>query len=554
MVSTEDDPGGNFANTALTAPPTVTYQSTCHLVLAHCQSDMICRRYLDPVLRYCDLQLCSRDLCMQSLQAFYREVDTYWAMEVAFCVCRKTDNPNDACLVAQERLHPKCARKPPRVDETPGCHTLADSCRAKPDCKPKLEMFEQYCAVDVSTKTCDGPTEGCRRAVIGILGTELRTSCACRAHDVGTVYSCIGWQRLLWINPCVIDAHREYHRTQGNIILSHLNPGTTELEQRRTTQKEHRDNTKGTSKKVPSITERKANPTSQNRGTSVLAETIQYTYPEKEEAESTTELVYTQPSTRSCSAIRPNQPEIFIGEGSGKRLYREEEPECSELCICKSMDELSCTILSCVERKHCETNLAFYSHAGPAYQAYRGECICYSGSFICARPEPDTYNLAPGIYLFLGYSQTDENLLKPFTGLTIPKDVVAKMQFLMGTAEDPEDMSGGKCMLTIYYSFSENVILQARLPELDLDRKNFSLTLDKIKKEQELCTEEVKSVAKLIRKRHNRVYEDILLSAVKVVDVGAQYPEPMKGAVASLRIIKDAYVLAICSLSIIVLR
>jgi len=45
-------------------------------------------------------------------------------------------------------------------------------------------------------------------------------------------------------------------------------------------------------------------------------------------------------------------------------------------------------------------------------------------------------------------------------------------------------MSGGKCMLTIYYSFSENVILQARLPELDLDRKNFSLTLDKIKKEQ----------------------------------------------------------------------
>ncbi|KAK2718501.1 hypothetical protein QYM36_005735, partial [Artemia franciscana] len=51
----------------------------------------------------------------------------------------------------------------------------------------------------------------------------------------------------------------------------------------------------------------------------------------------------------------------------------------------------------------------------------------------------NTYNLAPGIYLFLGYSQTDENLLKPFTGLTIPKDVVAKMQFLMGTAEDPED-------------------------------------------------------------------------------------------------------------------
>ena len=119
----------------------------------------------------------------------------------------------------------------------------------------------------------------------------------------------------------LVDAHREYHRTQGNIILSHLNPGTTELEQRRTTQKEHRDNTKGTSKKVPSITERKANPTSQNRGTSVLAETIQYTYPEKEEAESTTELVYTQPSTSELFFLRWNDNVLLLCPNIKKKKY-----------------------------------------------------------------------------------------------------------------------------------------------------------------------------------------------------------------------------------------
>ncbi|KAK2718499.1 hypothetical protein QYM36_005733 [Artemia franciscana] len=120
--STEDDPGGNFANTALTAPPTVTYQSTCHLVLAHCQSDMICRRYLDPVLRYCDLQLCSRDLCMQSLQAFYREVDTYWAMEVAFCVCREYLDD----LKAQYKRLNKQVKTRTRYDKRVYLETMAD--------------------------------------------------------------------------------------------------------------------------------------------------------------------------------------------------------------------------------------------------------------------------------------------------------------------------------------------------------------------------------------------------------------------------------------------
>lgn len=70
--------------------------------------------------------------------------------------------------------------------------------------------------------------------------------------------------------------------------------------------------------------------------------------------------------------------------GWGKRFYKSEE--CSELCLCHSEEKLACSVLECVEPRPCETVYAVYTHAAPAYQAARGECFCYSGSFICVRP------------------------------------------------------------------------------------------------------------------------------------------------------------------------
>lgn len=91
------------------------------------------------------------------------------------CVNRKSQSRNDECLVAQERLHPDCARRPERYHlpppppppassgggggatamggsmassspalgtneaspphHTPACHHLAEECKAHPDCK-----------------------------------------------------------------------------------------------------------------------------------------------------------------------------------------------------------------------------------------------------------------------------------------------------------------------------------------------------------------------------------------------------------------------------------
>lgn len=95
-----------------------------------------------------------------------------------------------------------------------------------------------------------------------------------------------------------------------------------------------------------------------------------------------------------------------------------DDQECSELCSCGSESlALSCHAL-CVplvsrrmeKIKHlsikwmwkfsifhsqvpCRTSLAYYSHAAPAYQAFRGRCLCYSGRFICMRPPPGEYKV-----------------------------------------------------------------------------------------------------------------------------------------------------------------
>lgn len=79
------------------------------------------------------------------------------------------------------------------------------------------------------------------------------------------------------------------------------------------------------------------------------------------------------------------------------QLYMQEDSECSELCSCSDGGEstaLSCYAI-CVSPAPCRTSLAYYSHASPAYQAFRGRCLCYSGKFICVRPPPGEYTL-PG--------------------------------------------------------------------------------------------------------------------------------------------------------------
>ena len=68
-----------------------------------------------------------------------------------------------------------------------------------------LLRYEQSCSADPDTKTCAAPYDQCRDAMVEILGTNLRTNCACSgtAGDFRELFECIEYQRLFWVNPCV---------------------------------------------------------------------------------------------------------------------------------------------------------------------------------------------------------------------------------------------------------------------------------------------------------------------------------------------------------------
>ena len=114
---------------------------------------------------------------------------------------------------AQSFLHPVCAQQPEGsmgydvggTTQQVACHTVARACNNNPECRDRLERFNQACSVDANTKSCSGAPEACRRGMIDILGTELRINCGCEgtAADFRELYDCIGWHRSLWVNPCV---------------------------------------------------------------------------------------------------------------------------------------------------------------------------------------------------------------------------------------------------------------------------------------------------------------------------------------------------------------
>ena len=126
---------------------------------------------------------------------------------------RNTPSQDEQCMRAQSFLHPVCAQQPEGsmgydvggTTTQVACHTVARACNNNPECRDRLERFNQACSVDANTKSCSGAPEACRRGMIDILGTELRINCGCEgtAADFRELYDCIGWHRSLWVNPCV---------------------------------------------------------------------------------------------------------------------------------------------------------------------------------------------------------------------------------------------------------------------------------------------------------------------------------------------------------------
>ncbi|XP_046647478.1 uncharacterized protein LOC124337507 isoform X4 [Daphnia pulicaria] len=599
------------------------YQSTCHRALTHCQSDLQCRKHLDPFLRYCNggggvsgmaggADTCHRDLCMQALQGFYKDAPLQWSLEVAFCVCKKSQSRNDECLVAQERLHPDCARRPERYHlpppplppassgggggatamggsmassspalgtneaspphHTPACHHLAEECKAHPDCKPRLEFYVQACAVDIVTKGCAGPPSICRRAVLDILGTDLRTTCTCRTAqhlgDMAAMYDCTEWQRLLWLNPCVVEAQRDFHKIQGNLKVvtvptPTLAPSTAGVDgssatvRGRQTSSVEDDPLHHLFTIVPRRTlrpqETQQSPgegggqrfpmTSSTDVTSGSSSTVTWTTltgtrfstgsSTASGGPTTTEMI-TRPTipAKYCTLERSNERVVHFPEGTIKRLYDDDDPDCSELCRCGAGQVVTCSISDCADRIPCQTSSAVYAHAATAFQAYRGECLCFSGTLVCARPDPGQYSLPLGVFLFVGYSRADEKAIYQFTHTNVSRSLVTGLDRLMYISL-PE-MAENECRMSIHDDkLEENLIFQIRLSSLDEQRVNNSVTLEMLTHEKSQCLPVANRLRHMISKRLPDIREDEALSIIKVADTATVLPEPRRSASAN---------------------
>ncbi|XP_063220108.1 uncharacterized protein LOC134529683 isoform X3 [Bacillus rossius redtenbacheri] len=501
-------------------PKNFTFQSTCHVALNMCNQNHSCQVELEPVLQHCDQSRCNREQCMEALQNFYRRADLSWSLEVAFCLCRKTDNKQDKCLIAQEKLHPVCAQRMEGAG-SPTCHSLAELCREERECRSRLENYEQSCAVDSVTKKCAGPPAECRKSMLGILGTELRSNCACKGTDMMQLYDCLGWQRLLWVNPCVVESQKDFHAKKLVVATTTRSPIVD------------------TSSIRPA-----ASATPGHVGSSAIPVVTLEVASSERTAITLPNLASTTVPPRFCVVQSPYHSDEKIREGQGKRLYRDDEPECSEVCQCNEGDLLTCNTV-CVERLPCKTEFAFYNHKAPAYQAYRGRCLCYSGKFICMRPSPESYNLPEGVFLFLGYSETDESLLKPHSNLSI-QDAVSSLEALMRQ----EVSNKTSCTLMIYNVTKDNMIVKAKLNAEKVTSGSPEAvrhsSLDHLMREKNECAGPLHNISEKINSHHPEFHTHLLLSIIKMAEVEVKVPVESSAALQVFLPLKAMMMALVC--------
>ncbi|KAF4531744.1 hypothetical protein B566_EDAN015190 [Ephemera danica] len=200
----------------------------------------------------------------------------------------------------------------------------------------------------------------------------------------------------------------------------------------------------------------------------------------------------------------------------------------------------------CVDRAPCKTDFAFYNHAAPAYQAYRGRCMCYSGKFICMRPSPDMYDLPEGVFLFLGYSETDETLLKPHSNLTV-HDTPEALQHLLPSLYNLKRFLClassfvfprvfrilWECALYLYNVTKENVIIVAKLANENytFNREHIKHTSpDQLQHEKEECSGPLQDLSDKINNQHAKLHTHQLLSILKMAEVEIKVPASSSGS------------------------
>lgn len=543
---------------------------TCHTALEDCVADSGCRSHLEMVSKHCDTAYCHQDACKSSIQDIYKyllETDLDLALKIALCVCRDSSQMNhDRCVRGQRRLHPPCAVMSDSVSASQ-CHILGRDCRSNRVCRYRLEHYELSCAADTMTGRCAGQHQECTKAMLGLLGTDLHTNCVCKGNAFQDVNQCLAWKRLLWGNPCVVESQLTYHLAQLGLEADLLASSFTD---------DHTDRLPGThdyGEESPAaqytvgrgdhqsvLGERHDPPVDQKDGDAdVVGEEVEeeegtrlqarkvastaqsdHTLPQAAPAtpsSTTTTTTTTTAITTTTTTPTTTLPERYcvvqrtwdttthiIEEGSSIRLYKEGDEDCSELCFCEVPEQTRCKVLDCVESRPCETSYAVYNHNAPAYQAYRGECICYTGDFICQRPRADEFELPTGLFLLLGFSKTEEALLRNVTqGGAV--DALIPLQLIFKTISAN---MGEECRLELSQHTADNLVLQVRYFQRSPGVRNNTYTLYMLQEERNRCEKPILKVADMINRRDARIHHDVRLSLFVLAEVVDNVPSPQR--------------------------
>ncbi|EFX71357.1 hypothetical protein DAPPUDRAFT_308896 [Daphnia pulex] len=383
---------------------------------------------------------------------------------------------------------------------------------------------------------------------------------------MAAMYDCTEWQRLLWLNPCVVEAQRDFHKIQGNLKVvtvptPTLAPSTagvdgssatvrgrqtssveddpshhlfTVVVPRRTLRPQETQQSpgEGGGQRFPMTSSTDATSGSSSVTWTTSTGTRFSTGSTASGGPTTTEMI-TRPTipAKYCTLERSNDRVVHFPEGTIKRLYDDDDPDCSELCRCGAGQVVTCSISDCADRIPCQTSSAVYAHAATAFQAYRGECLCFSGTLVCARPDPGQYSLPLGVFLFVGYSRADEKAIYQFTHTNVSRSLVTGLDRLMYISL-PETAEN-ECRMSIHDDkLEENLIFQIRLSSLDEQRVNNSVTLEMLTHEKSQCLPVANRLRHMISKRLPDIREDEALSIIKVADTATVLPEPRRSASA----------------------
>ncbi|XP_074660378.1 uncharacterized protein LOC141912862 [Tubulanus polymorphus] len=328
-----------------------------------------------------------------------------------------------------------------RENPIPTCVAVVRKCQADEICRRKWEYYDTYCHTDSKTGRCIHGNHLCRDAVVGLMGTLLMTNCSCSGISQETRGRCMSLQEKLQKNKC-----RDQAVASSTIVYHETTPAT------------------------------------------LLKD-------DKEMIKFEVVLSKNPPARQVCDRMLQSDRSPIV------RVYPN-NTDCSVLCKCLPNGTQECRHLPCLPEDSCKIGFIIYGHGSVLTRNNRGTCKCYKGEIICAKSK-DTLTNRNGIFLYIGYSLMDQQLLTKYGNIRFSyAELMKKLVRLLNGGTDNMD-----CRLHIISKTDGNVVFEAIAAGHTPGYTG------------EGCVYQAKLLSYMINSRHSSVKTDPIVSTIRVAMV-----------------------------------